>query len=427
MLDLAIFLLLLFSGLPVVFAILGGAVLYLVRHDLGVLFDSIPMQLYAALEINGLLAIPLFMLLGEIMNKGGLTQRLVAAADALVGGMRGGLAYTNLLANALAAAILGSATAQISVMSKVMIPEMERRGYDRAFSGALTAVSGLLGPIIPPSMLMIIYAMVAVQPIAPLFIAGILPGMLLVAALAVVIFLTGLLGGGLPPGSRHARSEVVRALASGFLPMLIPVAVVAGILAGVMTPTEAGAIGAVLAVIMSVVYRELRWRDVPDILVSVATNTAMVTALIGVASVFSWVLTFDGVPDRMVEMIRSAIQSPQAFLLLVALVLLILGMFLDGISVMVVVVPLLMPVVRALGVDPIHFGVIVALATDIGLVTPPVGAGLYIVMMATGVPMMRLFVEVMPFLVATLLVLVVICLYPPLSTWLPNWLAIAAR
>ena len=245
MIALIVFFGLLFTGLPIVGTILIGAVVFMATNDLTVLYDSIPIQFYGALEINSLLAIPLFLLVGEIMNKAGLTQRLIAVAEVLVGGTRGGLAYANLFTNAMAASILGSAVAQIGVMSKVMIPAMERAGYNRAFSGAVTVSAGLLGPIIPPSMLMIIYGVVAVQPIAPLFIAGIVPGLLIVAALALVIFLYGVLGPGLPAGVKSERSKSVKVLLEGLVPAAIPVVVIAGIMLGVMTPTESGAVASI--------------------------------------------------------------------------------------------------------------------------------------------------------------------------------------
>src|SRR5690606_29822903 len=210
--------------------------------ELAVLYDSIPIQLYGALEINSLLAIPLFLLVGEIMNKAGLTQRLIAVAEVLVGGIKGGLAYANLFTNAMAASILGSAVAQIGVMSKVMIPAMERMGYPRAFSGAVTVSAGLLGPIIPPSMLMIIYGVVAVQPIAPLFIAGIVPGLLVVVALGLVIFGYSVLGPGLPAGRHEHDLRATQVLLRGLPPVAIPLTVIAGIMLGIMTPTESGAV-----------------------------------------------------------------------------------------------------------------------------------------------------------------------------------------
>ena len=420
MIALIVFFGLLFAGLPIVGTILIGAVVFMATNDLAVLYDSIPIQFYGALEINSLLAIPLFLLVGEIMNKAGLTQRLIAVAEVLVGGTRGGLAYANLFTNAMAASILGSAVAQIGVMSKVMIPAMERAGYHRAFSGAVTVSAGLLGPIIPPSMLMIIYGVVAVQPIAPLFIAGIVPGLLIVAALALVIFLYGVLGPGLPAGVKSERSKSVKVLLEGLVPAAIPVVVIAGIMLGVMTPTECGAVASIIALVLGFAYREIKLRDLSGILLGVATNTATITGLIAAASVLSWVLAFQGVPDLVVETMKNLTSSPFVFLLLVIGLMLVLGMFLESISVLIVVVPLLMPVVNSLGIDPIHFGVVCTVATVIGLVTPPVGPGLYIAMVQAQIRMGPLFKATVPFLAAVLAVLVLVAAVPELSTWLPS-------
>lgn len=420
MMTLLVFFGLLFAGLPIIGAILVGALVFMASNDLSVLFDSIPIQFYGALEINSLLAIPLFLLVGEIMNKAGLTQRLIAVAEVLVGSMKGGLAYANLFTNAMAASILGSAVAQIGVMSKVMIPAMERMGYNRAFSGAVTVSAGLLGPIIPPSMLMIIYGVVAVQPIAPLFIAGIVPGMLIVAGLALVIFLHGVFGPDLPAGTRSGRSASVKVLLEGLVPAVIPVVVIAGIMLGVMTPTESGAVAAIISLVLGFVYREIKFRDMGNILLDVATNTATITGLIAAASVLSWVLAFQGVPDLVVHYMQGLTDSPFVFLLLVIVMMLVLGMFLESISVLIVTVPLLMPVVTTLGIDPIHFGVICTLSTVIGLVTPPVGPGLYIAMVQADIRMGPLFKATIPFLLMVLLVLVLIAAVPALSTWLPD-------
>jgi len=420
MIALIVFFGLLFAGLPIVGTILIGAVVFMATNDLAVLYDSIPIQFYGALEINSLLAIPLFLLVGEIMNKAGLTQRLIAVAEVLVGGTRGGLAYANLFTNAMAASILGSAVAQIGVMSKVMIPAMERAGYNRAFSGAVTVSAGLLGPIIPPSMLMIIYGVVAVQPIAPLFIAGIVPGLLIVAALALVIFLYGVLGPGLPAGVKSERSKSVKVLLEGLVPAAIPVVVIAGIMLGVMTPTESGAVASIIALVLGFAYREIKLRDLSEILLGVATNTATITGLIAAASVLSWVLAFQGVPDLVVETMKNLTSSPFVFLLLVIGLMLVLGMFLESISVLIVVVPLLMPVVNSLGIDPIHFGVVCTVATVIGLVTPPVGPGLYIAMVQAQIRMGPLFQATVPFLAAVIAVLVLVAAVPELSTWLPS-------
>lgn len=423
MITLIVFFGLLFAGLPIVGTILAGAIAFMASNDLTVLFDSIPIQFYGPLEINSLLAIPLFLLVGEIMNKAGLTQRLIAVAEVLVGGFRGGLAYANLFTNAMAASILGSAVAQIGVMSKVMIPAMERVGYKREFSGAVTVSAGLLGPIIPPSMLMIIYGVVAVQPIAPLFIAGIVPGLLIVTVLTLVIFAFGVFGPGLPAGRPDSRQGSLKVLFEGLVPAVIPVVVIAGIMLGVMTPTESGAVAAILALVLGFVYRELKLKDLSPILLGVALNTATITGLIAAASVLSWVLAFQGVPDLVVEYMAGLTSSPFVFLLLVIGMMVLLGMFLESISVLIVVVPLLMPVVTQLGIDPIHFGVVCTVATVIGLVTPPVGPGLYIAMVQADLRMGPLFKATLPFLLAVMATMVLIAAVPALSTWLPQVMA----
>lgn len=419
MITLLVFFVALFTGLPIFLTLLLGTLTFLLTHDLSVLFSSLPIQLYGALNQNGLLAIPLFMLVGELMNKGGLTQRLMDSADVFVGRFKGGLAYVNLLTNAMAASILGSATAQISVMSRIMIPAMEEKGYKREFSSAVTLSGGLLGPIIPPSMLMIIYGVVAYQPISALFIAGILPGILIVSGFAFVIFLTGVFSE-LPAGRPMDRSKVKSALLGGLVPATIPIAVIFCIMSGVMTPTEAGAIASILAFIIGfVVYRSIRPSDLPSIFSTVAINTATITGLIGMASVFGWALSFESVPDMMVEVMSGLTDSPFTFLLLVYGLVIILGMFLESISVMIVIVPIILPAAISLGIDPIHFGVVISLATLIGLVTPPVGPGLYIVTSTVDVPIAKLFIAMMPFLLMMFLCMLIIGYFPAISTALP--------
>lgn len=414
MLTLIGFLLALFLGLPIFISLLFGALLFIYETDLLMLIDSIPIQLYGSVNQYGLLAIPLFMLVGELMNKGGLTSRLMNAIDYFVGGFKGGLAYVNLLTNAFAAAILGSATAQISIMSRLMIPTMVDKGYSKEFAAAVTLAGGLLGPIIPPSMLMIIYGVVAYQPIADLFIAGILPGLLVVFALALVIFFVGVFKG-LPKNAVYASSK--RDVLAGVLPAMIPLVIIGCILGGVMSPTEAGAIASMLAFILGVfVYKSIFFSDLPELLLVVAKNTAMIVGLIGVAAVFGWALAFEGVPDLMVEWIAELTTSPFLFLLLVYLLVIFLGMFLESIAVMIVLVPILLPAAESFGIDPIHFGVVISLATMIGLITPPVGPGLFIAMQASNLSIARLFLAVIPFLVAILVCMVIIAAVPSIST-----------
>ncbi|MCB1638754.1 MAG: TRAP transporter large permease, partial [Thiothrix sp.] len=333
-----VFFICLLIGLPIFITLLLGTLVFLWSTDMTVLASSIPIQLYGSLNQNGLLAIPLFMLVGELMNKGGLTSRLINAADVFVGGFKGGLAYVNLLTNAMAASILGSAAAQIAVMSRLMIPAMVEKGYKKDFSAAVTLAGGLLGPIIPPSMLMIIYGVVAYQPISELFIAGILPGILIIAAFALVIFLFGVFAG-LPSGEHMKHGNIRRELISGLLPGSIPLIVIACILSGVMTPTEAGAIASILSFILAfVLYRSISLKELPGIFFQVALSSATICGLIAAASVLGWALSFESVPDMLVEAISGVTDSPFLFLLLVYAVVIVLGMFLESISVMIVIV-----------------------------------------------------------------------------------------
>lgn len=422
MLTLFGFFIALFIGVPIFIALILAALLFMFQTDNTVLMSSVAIQMDGTLSQSGLLAIPLFMLVGELMNKGGLTQKLIVCADIFVGGFRGGLAYVNLLTNAMAASILGSATAQIAIMSQLMIPEMVKKGYDKNFAAAVTISGGLLGPIIPPSMLMIIYGVIAYQPVSALFLAGIVPGVLIVLAFALVVCIIGWTKG-LPKGERMKHKSIRADLLAGILPGCIPVSIIALIITGVMTPTEAGAAAAVMAFLIGTfVYRKLTLRDLPKIFAAVAQNTATITGLIAAASLFGWALTFEGVPDQIVSFMSSITESKIGFILLVYLLVIVLGMFLESISVMIVIVPLLLPVVRSLGIDPVHFGVMISLATLVGLVTPPVGPGLFIAMSSAKLKMGPLFRAVIPFLAAMLLCMLLIAFIPELSLWLPKML-----
>lgn len=421
MLTLIAFFATLFIGVPIFISLLLAAIIFMVETDNQLLLSSITIQMDGVLSQNGLLAIPLFMLVGELMNKGGLTQKLIACADLFVGGFRGGLAYVNLFTNAMAASILGSATAQISIMSKLMIPTMVEKGYDKNFSGAVTIAGGLLSPIIPPSMLMIIYGVIAYQPVAMLFLAGTLPGFLIICSFALVIAIIGWIKGLPKSGGYSAHKNAKADLIAGILPGCIPLSIIVLILSGVMTPTEAGAVASVLSfVIGSFVYRQLKFSDLPGILARVATSTAVITGLIATASVFGWALTFEGIPDKIVAFMTSLTDSKIIFLMLIYLLVILLGMFLESISVMIVIVPLLLPVLKTFSIDPIHFGVMISLATLVGLVTPPVGPGLFIAMATSNLQLIPLFRAIIPFLIAMAINMLLIAFIPELSLWLPS-------
>lgn len=423
MITLAAFFLLLGLGLPIIFLLLFAALAFTLETGSFALLHSFLVQSVKGIEANGFLAIPLYMLVGEVMTRGQITLRLMRTAVRLVGRLRGGLAYVNVLTNAFAAAILGSATAQIAIMSRSVVPEMERHGYDRRFATGLTVATGLLGPIIPPSMLMIIYGVLAYQSVAALFVAGIVPGLLITVLFFVAV---GLSRRDLPPVAAAAlppagRREVLL----DALPGLIPLTIIAGVISGVMTPTEAGAVATVVAVVLAVaVYRSLTLADFVPVMRNVVLSSASIIALIGFATLLGWVLSYRGIPMLMADGLAALAVGPVSFLLLVCLVVFLLGMFLDGIGVLIVIVPILLPLALTFGIDPIHFGVVLAVATLTGLVSPPVGPGLYIAMDATGLRMMQIFRAALPFLACFVLALVVIVLLPGLATTLPGWLGL---
>jgi tripartite ATP-independent transporter DctM subunit len=421
MITLVVFVLGLLIGMPIIFLLILGGVVFMAENGILVLLDSLPVQAVRGISANGFLAIPLYMLVGELMHRGGITDRLLRLAERVVGRLRHGLALVNIVANVLAAAILGSATAQIAVMTRTIVPAMISRGHAPGFATGMTVTAGLLGPVIPPSMSMIIYGVVAYQSVATLFIAGIVPGLIIAAGLLLVTILLA------APEAEHS-SEVTsgwRPLLGDLLPALIPLIIIAGIVSGATTPTEAGAVACLVAFILAgPVYRQVSWHDVPGLLASVAMSSAAIIALIGFATFFGWALTFQQVPDLLVSVIERYATGDFTFLLLTSLIIFILGMFLDGIGIMIVLVPVLLPVADGFGVDPIHFGVVVALATLTGLVTPPVGPGLFIAMEATRLPMPVVFRGAVPFLATFVIVLGVIAGFPALSTALPSWLGL---
>ncbi|SDG03524.1 TRAP transporter, DctM subunit [Celeribacter baekdonensis] len=418
MITLAAFFIFLCLGLPIVFLLLMAAIVFAWSNDASILFDSFLVQSVKGVEANGFLAIPLYMLVGEIMNRGGITERLIRSSMRLVGRMRGGLAFVNVLTNAFAAAILGSATAQIAIMSRSIVPEMERQGYKRPFATGLTVATGLLGPIIPPSMLMIIYGVLAYQSVAALFIAGLIPGLLLMSAFFVTVWLSK---SHLPEvDESRLPGGALREVVADALPGLIPLTIISGVVSGAMTPTEAGALAAVVAFVLAAfVYRRLGIEDFVPTMKSVVLSSASIIMLIGFATLLGWTLAYEAVPDMLAQGIASVAIGPVSFLVLVCVAVFVLGMFLDGIGVLIVTVPVLLPIATQFGVDPVHFGVVLAISTLTGLVSPPVGPGLYIAMEATGLKMMEVFRGALPFLGAFVLVLIIVILLPALSVWLP--------
>ncbi|AIA74858.1 C4-dicarboxylate ABC transporter permease [Halomonas campaniensis] len=416
--TLAVFTLLLLGAVPIALVLALTAAWYIVASGNTLLFVSYPQQLFGAIEHYGLLAIPLFMLAGELMNEGGLTRRLIDLARILVGGFRGGLVYINLVANMMMAAIVGSAASQIAIMSRAMVPAMEQEGYDKPFSAAITAAGGLMSPIIPPSMLFVLYGVIAQVPIADMFVAGILPGLLMGLLFFIAITVIGLVEQ-YPKGDWPSRAQARAYLLMGVPAMSIPLIIIGGILSGLATPTESAALASLAALLIGrYVYRDLTFARLPDILRRTAFNAGLVIMLIAAAGVFGWVIIYEQLPQMAAAWIASLTTDPFIFLLLVIGVLLLVGMIIDGIAALILVVPILLPIAtQQFDITPYQFGVVVSLTLVLGLLTPPVGAGLFISSSMTGVPPMQIFRALLPFLAMSLIALV-------LLAWQP-WLTLA--
>ena len=412
-----VFALLLMLATPIALVLAITAIAHIGTSGDLVLFESYPQQLFSGLEKYGLLAIPLFMLVGELMNEGGVTTRLIRAARVFVGAYKGGLAYVNLLANMMMASIVGSAAAQIAVMSRVMTPEMTRQGYSPAFAAATTAAGGLLSPIIPPSMLFVIYGVLAQIPIGDMFLAGVLPGLVLafgfMCAIAFVGWRTGL-----PAGEAIRGREARRALLAALPSAAVPAIIIGGILGGIATPTESAALAALAAAGLGLfVYRDLDWRRLPALFAETAVTSAIVLFLIAAANVFGWIILHEQIPQTVAAWLADLTSDPFLFLLAVNLALLGVGAVIDGIAAMIIVAPILLPIAQqSYGIDPFHFGVVISINLVLGLLTPPVGAGLYIASAATGVKPGDIFKALAPFLVATLLALILLSWRPEIST-----------
>lgn len=415
-----IFIVLLLIGIPISMVLGMITVIYFVLVGDSSLLESTPMRLYSGLENFGLLAIPLFMLTGEIMNEGGITSRLVRFSRVLLGHIRGGLAYVTVVSNMFLASILGSANAQAAMMSKVMVPEMEKEGYSREFSSALTLASSIVAPIIPPSMIFIIYGTLSGTSIGGLFMAGIIPGILYgLAFIALISFLGYKMNF---PKSERASFQEIRKNTWNVLPaMLVPFIIIIGILSGIFTATESAAVACLFAFIVgSFFYREFNWRKFPKILISTVINTATVTFLITMANIFGWMIAFEQIPQMLVDVMLGISENPFVFLLLVNIALIVIGMFLDGIAALIILIPVLMPLVTAFEIDPIHFGLIVCINLTIGLLTPPVGTGLFIVSSIAEVKIEKLIRATMPFLAVAIVILFVITYWSDAVLFIPK-------
>jgi tripartite ATP-independent transporter DctM subunit len=411
------------ASVPVAFAIAIAALVFFLAVQ-GTDPVALIQRMVTVTQSYPFLAIPFFIFLGVAIHRSGMGRRIMNLADALAGHMVGGLAQVNVLLATLTAGMSGSSTAEAAMQSKMLVPAMVAKGYDRAFSAAVTACSALIATLIPPSIGLILYGVLANVSIGRLFMAGIAPGLLMCAALMVTVKLIAGRRGYVPSRPQRApAAEWGRALGEAFWALLIPIGIVGGIRFGVFTPTEAGAAAAVYAAIVGwFVYGELRWRALWQCIVETAVLTAVVMMVIAAANAFGFYLAWQQVPMHAAQAVLSLGSEPWVFLAVINLFLLVCGMFMDGAMMLILLTPLLVPIIHAYQIDPVQFGIVFMLNLEIGAVTPPVGVVMYTAASITGVSIERFAREALPLYAALIAVLLAVTFVPALSLTLPDLL-----
>ncbi len=382
-----------------------------------------PKRYFEGLDLFTFMAMPFFILAGEIMNRAGITQKLAEFANALVGYLRGGLAHSNMIASVLFAGMTGAAVADTAAFGNTLVPAMVKEGYKRPFACAVTVAGSIIGPTIPPSNLMVIYGSLMGVSIAGLFAAGILPGLLIcVFCMALIAAMGRRLN--LPKSKeRFSLLKILWAFKSSFLAILMPAIILGGILFGIVTPTEAAAIAVFYALFLGVVvYRALRINDIVEMLVRTARITGIVFLIIASASILSWWMTFMQIPQKIATFFLFLSSNPNVIIGLILLLLLVVGMFMDINAALIILAPVLGPLTATIGMDPVHAGIMIVLALNISLMTPPVGACLFVMSSVSGEKIERISYALLPFLLVEVLVLFVVAFWPGLTLFIPRLL-----
>lgn len=408
-------------AVPVAFALILSVVITLLWEG-GINLMILPQQVMGGIDNLLLLAIPFFLLAGDLMTAGGMTDRLLALTNAILGRFRGGLAMSNVASAVFMSGISGSAVADTSALGRVLIPAMIKEGYGPGFSAALTAAANVVGPIIPPSIVFVMIGVLTNLSITQLFLAGAVPGLLYGAVMMAMAWGISRRRG-YPVHGKASAAEVWNALRAAIWALLMPLLIIGGIRTGVFNVTECSAVAVLYALFVGgVVYRKLTPAIIVQCLVQTARTTAVVMIVIGAAQSVSWLLAYQNIPQQLADLMVSATQNPWVFLLLANLFLLLVGTFLENGPALVMLVPVLYPIAAKLGIDPIHFSIVVSLNLVIGLITPPVAICLSIGALIAQIPQREATREVMPFFIAAVAVLMVITYVPQISLWLPHLL-----
>jgi len=408
-------------GVPLAFSIIFAS-LVTIWVDGTINPVIVAQRLFSGLNSFTLLAIPFFLLAGSLMSRAGITSRLIAFANALVGRFSGGLAMSNVSSSIFFSGISGSAVADTSMLGRIFIPAMVREGYSRGFSVATTAASSVVAPIIPPSIIFIVYGVVSEQSIIRLFVAGLVPGILLSIAMLALVYATAKRRA-YPVHEPVPLAQIGRTFLSALPAIAMPVLILVGIVGGVFTVTETSAVAVFYAILVGVfVYRELTFKAFIEALREAVYLTAVIMIIVGAAQLFAWQLAYADIPRAAVSLITAITDNPLLFLLLINVLLLLIGTFMEANAAIVMLVPILHPIGVALGIDPVHLGVVVVVNLCLGLITPPIGLCLAVACKIADLPLEKSLRDILPFALLGLGFLLLLTLFPPITLWLPNLL-----
>ena len=415
------FALLLFFGVPIAYAL--GAATLIVLYTKGMPGVLMPQTAYNATNSFPLMAVPFFVLAGYLMQFGGLSRRLIAFAEVLIGNVSGGLACVTILACVFFAAISGSGPATVAAIGAIMIPAMIQRGYSPGFAGAVASTGGTIGIMIPPSTPMIFYGVAGNVSITDMFMAGILPGLLVSGALIAVSWWLSRQSGYGGTGQRLSGARFMGALKGATLALLAPVIILGGIYGGVFTPTEASVVAVAYALVVGgLVYRELSWDDIYRALLHAVVVCGTVTIIVGLAGGFGRVLTTYQIPQAIGAGLLEITDSWIVLLILIGLTLIVIGTFMETLATIIILTPILLPVVTQVGVDPIHFGILLIITSEISFLTPPLGANLFVAMRISGASLEQVTMAVLPFIAALIVMTGLLIVLPQISTFVPTLL-----
>ncbi|MBN2051705.1 MAG: TRAP transporter large permease [Spirochaetales bacterium] len=416
----AVFIFTLLIGVPIAFSLGIGSLAFLLVEG-NIPLTLIAQRLFTGIDSFPFMAIPFFILAGELMNVVGITTRLVKFADVLVGHLKGGLAHVNIVTSMFFAGITGSAVADTSAIGSMLIPTMNEQGYDNDFSCAVTVSSSVIGPIIPPSIPMVVFGLISGTSVAGLFLAGLIPGILLGFGLMGVAYWISVKRD-YPKNERAATiKEMFSAFLTALVPLFMPLIILGGILGGIFTATEASGVAVVYALIIGFfVYKKLNIKNLKEAFVTTAKTTGVVFLVIACSNIFNWVLATQQVPQRLTAFVAETVSSPAVLLLLINVILLVLGTFMEGTAAMILTVPILIKITAAFGIHPITLGAVVVLNLMIGLITPPVGLCLFVAVGIGKITIERLSKAVLPFLAIEIVVLLMTTYIEPITLLLPR-------